>query len=115
MAEPLLDEAVMHDLCDTAGGDFVAELVETFAAEAPGMVAELREAQATGAAARFRRAAHSLKTNANTFGALRLAESARAFELGGVPADTTVFNERLAALEDDLAATLGRLREVQHD
>ena len=114
MAEPLLDAAVMRDLCDTAGGDFVAELVETFAAEAPGMLAELRAAQAAGAAARFRRAAHSLKSNAHTFGALRLAESARALELGGVPANTAVFNERMAELEADLAATLGRLREVQH-
>lgn len=114
MAEPLLDEAVLRDLSDTAGADFVGELVETFAGEAPAMLAELHAAQAAGAAERFRRAAHSLKSNANTFGALRLAEGARALELGGLPADTADFAGRMAALEADFAATLARLREVQH-
>ena len=37
------------------------------------MLAELREAHAAGAADAFRRAAHSRKSNSNTFGASRLA------------------------------------------
>jgi len=61
------------------------ELGDTFAEEAPLMLAELRSAHAEGAAERFRRAAHSLKSNSNTFGAVRLGEMARALELGGLP------------------------------
>ncbi len=114
MAEPLVDAAVLQDLCDCAGAEFVAELVETFAAEAPAMLAELRAAQAAGAAERFRRAAHSLKSNAATFGARRLAEGARALELGGLPADGAAFAARMTALEADFAATLARLRVVPH-
>ncbi len=114
MAEPLLDPAVLQGLSDTVGADFVAELVETFASEAPAMLAELRAAQTAGAAERLRRAAHSLKSNAHTFGALRLAEGARALELGGLPTSAAAFAERVAALETDFAATLARLREVQH-
>ena len=51
------------------------------------MLAELRSARAAGDAERFRRAAHSLKSNSNTFGALALGAQARALELKGLDAD----------------------------
>ena len=51
------------------------------------MLAELRAARAEGNAERFRRAAHSLKSNGNTFGAVKLAALAREFELKGLDAD----------------------------
>jgi HPt (histidine-containing phosphotransfer) domain-containing protein len=82
-----IDRAVFSELQATAGADFVVELVRTFFEEAPQMLAELRRAQAAGAAERFRRAAHSLKTNANTFGAAALGVAARDLEHGGLPAD----------------------------
>jgi len=82
-----IDRAVFSELQATAGADFVVELLTTFLEEAPQMIAELRAAQAGGAAERFRRAAHSLKTNANTFGATALGAAARDLEHGGLPAD----------------------------
>ena len=81
-----IDPTVFAELQANAGADFVVELVQTFFEEAPPMIAELRAAQAAGAAERFRRAAHSLKTNANTFGASALGTEARELELGGLPA-----------------------------
>ena len=86
MPDPI-DRAVFAELQATAGADFVVELLQTFFEEAPRMIAELRTAQAAGAAEPFRRAAHSLKTNANTFGAVALGAKARELELGGLPAD----------------------------
>jgi HPt (histidine-containing phosphotransfer) domain-containing protein len=104
-----IDPATFAELQDTAGADFVADLVATFVdEEAPQMLAELRAAQAEGAVERFRRAAHSLKSNANTFGALQLGEMARALELGGVPAD----DAPLAALEAAHAEAAAALREL---
>ena len=85
MPDPI-DRSVFAELQATAGAEFVVELVQTFFEEAPQMIAELRAAQATGAGERFRRAAHSLKTNANTFGAIALGATARELELGGLPA-----------------------------
>ena len=82
-----IDRRVFAELQASAGADFVVELVHTFFEEAPPMLAELRAAQAAGAADRFRRAAHSLKTNAHTFGASTLGDLARALELGALPAD----------------------------
>jgi HPt (histidine-containing phosphotransfer) domain-containing protein len=104
-----IDAATFSALQDTAGAEFVAELVATFLdEEAPQMLAELRAARAEGATERFRRAAHSLKSNANTFGALQLGEMARALELGGVPAD----DAPLAALEAAHAEAAAALREL---
>ena len=82
-----IDRAVFSELQATAGADFVVELLNTFFEEAPRMLAELRAAQAGSAADRFRRAAHSLKTNAYTFGAAALGAAARDLEHGGLPAD----------------------------
>ena len=88
MTESLIDKAIFAALQDAAGAEFVNELVGTFLEEAPVMLAELRAAQAAGSADAFRRAAHSLKSNSNTFGATRLGEMARDLELGGMIADT---------------------------
>ena len=109
MNDEPIDAATFAELQDTAGAEFVAELVNTFLEEAPQMLAELRAAQAAGAADEFRRAAHSLKSNGHTFGALRLGEMARALELGGLGADAAPIDalqaeyERAAAALQELA------------
>ena len=53
-------------------------------------------ALAAGDAERFRRAAHSLKSNSNTFGALALGALARELELGGLDAATASRRARRA-------------------
>jgi HPt (histidine-containing phosphotransfer) domain-containing protein len=107
MDDAPIDHAVFAELAASVGADFVRELVDTFAAEAAGMREELRAAYEVRDAARFRRTAHSLKSNAQTFGALRLAEAARALEHGGLPVDATP----LDALETVLASSLAALAE----
>jgi HPt (histidine-containing phosphotransfer) domain-containing protein len=104
-----IDLAVFDELKEAAGADFVGELVGTFLEEAPTILAELRRSQAEGADPRFRRAAHSLKTNALTFGATALGDRARALELGGLPADSALL-DALEAAYADAAAALEALR-----
>ena len=110
MTEPLIDPTTFEDLKAAAGADFVAELVGTFLEEAPPLLAELRASRAEGAADRFKRAAHSLKTNAQTFGALRLGEQARALELGGLPVNAAA----LDALDTAYAAAAAALEALRH-
>ena len=85
MSAPTIDAATFEALKETAGAEFVLELVDTFLQEAPVMLADLRRALAADDAEKFRRAAHSLKSNSNTFGALALAAMARELEFGGLP------------------------------
>jgi HPt (histidine-containing phosphotransfer) domain-containing protein len=76
----LIDRSVFDGLSEAVGEDFVGELIDTFLEEAPGMFDEMKQALAASDADGFRRAAHSLKTNANTFGATELAEQAKELE-----------------------------------
>jgi HPt (histidine-containing phosphotransfer) domain-containing protein len=111
MSAVTIDPAVFAELKDAAGADFVADLVATFAdEEAPQMLAELRDALAAGSAERFRRAAHSLKSNAMTFGALPLGEMARTLELGGLPADAAA----LDTLQAELDRAVQALKALSH-
>ena len=86
MTGAVLDPAAYAELQETMGDDFAAELLETFLAEAPGMLDALHGAAAAGDAEGFRRAAHSIKSNAGLFGATALADLARGMELGGLSA-----------------------------
>ena len=78
----LIDEAVLARLADGTGGDegFVSELIEQFVADAPRLVAAARAGLDAGDAAEVRRAAHTLKSNAATFGAHALAGRSRELE-----------------------------------
>ena len=106
MADDVIDHATFNELQENVGADFVFELVDTFLDEAPAMIAELRAALAASDAESFRRGAHSLKTNANTFGAVALGTRAKALEQSGLPEDAAgldtldvVYAEAAAALK----------------
>jgi len=115
MSAPPIDLATFRELESTAGAEFVGELAATFLAEAPRMLAELRAALDAGDAERFRRTAHSLKSNGNTFGATSLGAIARSLELGGLPSARADAGAALAALDAEyarVAAALGELRRA---
>ena len=112
MTDGPIDQATFTELQDTAGADFVQELVQTFLEDAPRMLGELREALAAGNADAFRRAAHSLKSNSLTFGALTLGAMAREQELGGLAAAQQ--SNTLDALAQEYARVADALRELSH-
>jgi HPt (histidine-containing phosphotransfer) domain-containing protein len=114
MNESVIDRAVYAELQDTTGAEFVAELVDTFLEEGPGMLAELRAARAEGNAERFRRAVHSLKSNGRAFGAVKLTALAREFELKGLDADPARDVVGLAALEAEYARAAAELKALRN-
>jgi HPt (histidine-containing phosphotransfer) domain-containing protein len=107
-----IDLAVFRELQDTAGAEFVTELVDTFLEEAPAMLAELRAARAAADGERFRRAAHSLKSNGMTFGATTLGALARALELKGIDADPSRNEAAIAAIDVAFADAAEMLKEL---
>lgn len=115
MSSPTIDRATFAELEQTAGPDFAVELVDTFLAEAPAMLADLRRALAAGDADAFRRAAHSLKSNGNTFGASTFAALARGLELGGMTPVQTAAGKPLDALDAEYARVASALTELTRD
>jgi HPt (histidine-containing phosphotransfer) domain-containing protein len=114
MNAPTIDRATFDALAETTGADFVRELVDTFLQEAPAMLDDLRNALATQDADKFRRAAHSLKSNCNTFGALAMGAMARELELTPVSTVAQGGAEPLAALDDEYARVAAALTELRH-
>ena len=114
MADSVIDATTFAELQEAAGPEFVAELVGTFLEEAPGMLADLRSARAANDGERFQRAAHSLKSNSQTFGARALGALAREIELRGMAADAAVDALALDALEAAYVRAAAALRELSH-
>jgi GAF domain-containing protein/CheY-like chemotaxis protein/HPt (histidine-containing phosphotransfer) domain-containing protein len=80
-AEPPVDRAAIDGLVESMGdAEFVADLLATFTTDAPVMLDEIDSAISSADAATVRRIAHTLKSNAATFGARPLSESCRQLE-----------------------------------
>ena len=81
-ARPPVDASVLDRLAESMGGDdaFVTELIEQFVTDSPALVAAARRGLEAGDADEVRRAAHTLKSNAATFGANELADRSSRLE-----------------------------------
>jgi HPt (histidine-containing phosphotransfer) domain-containing protein len=80
---------VLSELRESVGDDpaFVGELIDELLEAAPGLLEALREAAAAGDAAAAQRAAHTLKGNGRTFGAVELARLCQAAETAAADGD----------------------------
>jgi CheY-like chemotaxis protein/HPt (histidine-containing phosphotransfer) domain-containing protein len=111
----VLDDAALGHL-EAATGDpaFVAELVDTFLQDSPALVASLRSAQQAGHAEELHRAAHTLKSNARTFGAAPLADLCQALERTASVGVTDETAQLVARIEDSYARVESALAAVRH-
>jgi HPt (histidine-containing phosphotransfer) domain-containing protein len=107
-----IDAATFKALQDTAGTEFVADLVKTYLEEAPAMIADLEASRAAGEADRFRRAAHSLKSNSKTFGADALAALAKELELAGLAKVKEMKPDPLGALREEFGRVATALKDL---
>jgi HPt (histidine-containing phosphotransfer) domain-containing protein len=114
MSAPTIDPATFEVLKQTTGAEFALELVDTFLQEAPVMLEDLRRALAAKDADKFRRTAHSLKSNSNTFGALALAAMARDLEITGLAAVLARGGQRLDVLAEEYSRVAAALKALRH-
>jgi HPt (histidine-containing phosphotransfer) domain-containing protein len=77
---PVIDATIFNELKEMSGEDFINELIDAFLEDGPNMLDHMRTALEKEDVESFRRNAHSLKTNANTFGATELAARAKELE-----------------------------------
>jgi HPt (histidine-containing phosphotransfer) domain-containing protein len=78
---PIIDPATFNELKQMSGADFINELIDAFLDDAPTMIQNMVSALDKQDVESFRRNAHSLKSNANTFGATELGILAKELEL----------------------------------
>jgi CheY-like chemotaxis protein/HPt (histidine-containing phosphotransfer) domain-containing protein len=110
-----VDPAVLSRLTESMGGDeaFVAELIDQFVADSPQLVAMARRGLGAGDAEEVRRAAHTLKSNAATFGAHRLSDLSRALEDAAKDSVLEAAPERLDAIAAELELVHAALRGAE--
>ena len=108
--EDPLDTRTLDELRASVGDDpaFVAELIDEFIEEAPRQLQTLREAATTNEAEPARRAAHTLKGNARTFGAEGFASLCLEAETAAAAGDLETVRQRL----DSVEAEWSRVREA---
>lgn len=96
--------AALAQLEQTVGDrEFVAELIGDFLAGLPAQLAALREASSHGHAEDLHRVAHTLKSNAATFGAEGLTEACRELEQAARGAELAETRELVARVEAEAA------------
>ena len=98
---PTIDPATFEELKQMSGGDFINELIDAFLDDAPNMIENMHKALAAKDVESFRRNAHSLKSNANTFGAVELGILARELEMMA-KANNLDIGDRLEVLNEAL-------------
>ena len=106
----VIDMTAFEDLKQMAGADFIGELIDTFLDDAPQLIQQLQSALAANDAESFRRAAHSLKSNAASFGASHVSGLAKELEMLGRENKLDEVGDRLKVLEEAYRAAALELK-----
>jgi HPt (histidine-containing phosphotransfer) domain-containing protein len=109
---PIIDQVMFNELKQMSGADFINELIDAFLDDAPNMIQAMHTALATKDVETFRRNAHSLKSNANTFGATELGALAKELEMMGKENNLEVGN-RLEILNEEFGKVAEELKGMR--
>ena len=109
---PAIDKATFEAIKQMSGADFMNELIDAFLEDTPQMIQNMRIALDRNDAESFRRNAHSLKSNAYTFGATELGALARELELMGKENNLDV-GDRLEVLHESFGRAAQEPREFR--
>jgi len=107
-----IDMNTFNDLKESTGADYIGELIDAFLDDAPNLFAQMRSALTTQDAESFRRAAHSMKSNAATFGAMDLSALAKELESLGRENNLEIGN-RLEGMEESFRQVESQLRALK--
>ena len=110
-----IDLTTFARLATQLGGRFVAELIDTFGADARELIATLRRALGEADLDAFRRAAHSLKSTSESLGAVQLAAVARELEAGARAGSLQGAAPRLEQLTRVYETVTQTLEELRRD
>jgi HPt (histidine-containing phosphotransfer) domain-containing protein len=109
---PVIDKTTFEELKQMSGADFINELIDAFLDDAPNMISQIQTAVMIKDVESFRRNAHSLKSNANTFGATELGILAKELELMGKENNLDIGN-RLELLKEAFNKVAGELKGMR--
>jgi histidine phosphotransfer protein HptB len=108
----IIDTTTFNELKQMSGEDFINELIDAFLEDGPNMINNMQVARQENDIETFRRNAHSLKTNANTFGATQLGTMAK--ELESMARENNLdIGDRLEKLNLEFSEVAAELKEMR--
>jgi PAS domain S-box-containing protein len=111
-ASPVIDLKQFEEFRSSMGADFIGEVLAVFTEDTPELLRDLQQALADNDSERFRRAAHSLKSNSAAFGAVTLAELACELEILGKEGHQAGAGEKVARAEAEYQRVQQALMEL---
>ena len=111
----VLDHATLERLRAAMGAGFLDELLPTFLEDSQELVGTIRRALAENDVDSFRRAAHSLKSNAASFGAMTLSTLAKDLEALGKSGSLDGASARVERLAGECERVARALRDVERE
>ena len=114
MTDAVIDREIFQALAEAVGEDFIGEMVEAFLEEGAQIVADLEKGLADRDINLFRRAAHSLKSNAATFGAMNLSRLSKELEEVARQGQLEGVTEKLVPLFEAYSNAEHALKELKN-
>lgn len=115
MTDSPINQATLDELIAGTDKSFVLELIDTFLDDAPKMLDDLRSSLAEKNAEAFRRAAHSLKSNSASFGAMQLSAQSKELEMIGKAGNFAEVGSKLTVIAAEFDRVKEALRNWQHE
>jgi HPt (histidine-containing phosphotransfer) domain-containing protein len=110
----VIDLPTFEALKEAMGADYIMEVVQAYFEETPQLLSNLRQALEKQNCEEFRRAAHSIKSTSNSFGALDLGAEARELEMMGREGKLEGTAPKVKALEADYLVVKQALEGLSH-
>jgi HPt (histidine-containing phosphotransfer) domain-containing protein len=107
-----IDINTFNTLKESTDADFIKELINTFLEDAPNQIVQMKASLQNNDAETFTRAAHTVKSNAATFGATELANLARELENLGREHNLEIGN-KLQVMEEAFYQVKNQLEELK--
>jgi HPt (histidine-containing phosphotransfer) domain-containing protein len=111
----MIDLPTFEALKDAMGADYIGELVQAYFDETPQLLDKLQQALSTQDCDAFRRAAHSIKSTSNSFGALEFGTLAKELEMMGREANLDGAPGKVKTLLAGYNSVRQALLELSHD
>ena len=110
----IIDLLTFDALVDAVGEDFIEELLQAYYEETPELLAALQQALANLDFETFTRAAHSIKSTSNSFGAFQFGEKAKELEMMGRVKNLGGAQDKVAKLAQDYPQVRLSLEGLAH-
>jgi HPt (histidine-containing phosphotransfer) domain-containing protein len=114
MLSSMIDLPTYESLKEAMGDDYILELLQIYFEETPKLLSELEDALLKQDSEAFRRAAHSIKSTSNSFGALEFGMQAKELEMIGREARLEGSYAKVKSLVDNYKIVQSALEELSH-